>query len=149
MNDRRNWPHGVGIVPDIGRELAIGGARAVQLRHRAQVCGSRWVAPGQHHGTPKYTIPDGCPSATRELAPALRRGKFTTENRLNNKHHKMYRQFSKPPGQFPGEYSREYPRATSVEGDDRRYRGLKIPMGDSLFAAYDPLDIKNAKYLSG
>ena len=83
----------------------------------------------------------------RELVPALRRGKFTTENRPNNKHHKMYRQFSKPPGQLPGEYSREYHRATSVEGDDRRYRGLKIPMGDSLFAAYDPLDIKNAKYL--
>ena len=84
---------------------------------------------------------------TRELVPSLRRGKFTAENRPNNEHHKMYRQFSKPPGQLPGEYSREHPRATSVEGDDRRYRGLKIPMGDSLFAAYDPLDIKNAKYL--
>ena len=58
----------------------------------------------------------------------------------------MYRQFSKPPGQLPGEYSREYPRAISVEGDDRRYRGLEIPMGDNLFAPYDPLDIKNAKY---
>ena len=57
----------------------------------------------------------------------------------NNKHHKMYRQFSKPPGQTPGEYSRDYPRATSVKGDDRRYKGLDIPNGDSLFAAYDPL----------
>ena len=37
--------------------------------------------------------------------------------------------------------------ATSVEGDDRRYEGLKAPMGDSLFAAFDPLDIKEAKYL--
>ena len=34
-----------------------------------------------------------------------------------------------------------------MEGDDRRYEGLKTPMGDSLFAAYDPLDIKEAKYL--
>ena len=42
---------------------------------------------------------------------------------------------------------REHPRASSVEGHDRRYKGLEIPMGDSLFAAYDPLDIKNAKYL--
>ena len=59
----------------------------------------------------------------------------------------MYRQFSKPPGQAPGEYSRDYSRATSVEGDDRRYAGLKAPVGDSLFAAYDPLDLKAAKYL--
>ena len=59
----------------------------------------------------------------------------------------MYRQFSKPPGQAPDEYSRDYSRATSVEGDDRRYAGLKAPVGDSLFAAYDPLDIKAAKYL--
>ena len=83
----------------------------------------------------------------RELIPPLRKGKFTTENKSNNEHHKMYQQFSKPPGQLPGNYSREYPRATSVEGDDRRYKGPEIPMGDSLFAAYDPLDIKNAKYL--
>ena len=34
-----------------------------------------------------------------------------------------------------------------MEGDDRRYAGLKAPVGDSLFAAYDPLDIKDAKYL--
>ena len=70
-----------------------------------------------------------------------------TENKPNNKHHKMYPQFSKPPGQASGEYSRDDPRATSVEGDDKRYAGLKTPMGDSLFAAYDPLDIKAAKNL--
>ena len=34
----------------------------------------------------------------RELVPPLRSGKFTTENRPNNEHHKMYRQFTKPPG---------------------------------------------------
>ena len=83
----------------------------------------------------------------RELTPPARKGKFLAENKPNNKHHKMYRQFSKPPGQAPGEYSRDYPRATSVEGDDRRYEGLKAPVGDSLFGAYDPLDIKEAKYL--
>ena len=83
----------------------------------------------------------------RELVSSLRSSKFTAENRPKNKHQKMYRKFSKPPGQLPGEYSREYRRATSVEGDDRRYRGLEILMGDSLFATYDPLDIKNTKYL--
>ena len=35
-----------------------------------------------------------------------------------------------------------------MEWDDRRYAGLKAPVGDNLFAAYDPLDIKAAKYLT-
>ena len=83
----------------------------------------------------------------RELTPPARKGKFLAENKPNNKHHKMYRQFAKPPGQAPREYSRDYPRATSVEGDDKRYAGLMAPVGDSLFAAYDPLDMKAAKYL--
>ena len=82
-----------------------------------------------------------------ELTPPARKGKFLAENKSNNKHHKLYRQFSKPHGQAPGEYSRDYPRATSVEGDDRRYEGLKAPVGNSLFAVYDLLDIKEAKYL--
>ena len=34
-----------------------------------------------------------------------------------------------------------------MEGDDRRYAGLTAPVGDSLFAAYDPLDMKAANYL--
>ena len=83
----------------------------------------------------------------KELTPPARKGKFLAENKPNNKHHKMYRHFAKPPGQAPSEYSRDYPRATSVKGDDRRYAGLTAPVGDSLFAAYDPLDMKAAKYL--
>ena len=83
----------------------------------------------------------------RELTPPARKGKFLAENKPNNKHHKMYRQFAKPPGQAPGEYSRDYHRATSVEGDDKRYAGLMAPVGDGLFASYDPLDMKAAKYL--
>ena len=83
----------------------------------------------------------------RELTPPARKGKFQTNNKPNSKHHKMYRQFAKPPGQTPGEYSRDYPRATTVDGDDRRYGELKAPVGDGLFAAYDPLDMKAAKYL--
>ena len=58
----------------------------------------------------------------RELTPPLRRSKFMTENRPNNKHHKMHRQFSKPPGQVPGEYSRGYPerpRWKETTGDTR------------------------------
>ena len=83
----------------------------------------------------------------RELTPPARKGKFLVENKPNKKHHKMYRQFDKPPGQAPGEYSRDYPRATSVEGDDKRYAALMATVGDSLFAVYDPLDMKAAKYL--
>ena len=56
----------------------------------------------------------------RELTPRSQRGKFLTENKRNNKHHKMYRQFSKPPSQAPGEYSRDYPRATSAGGGGGR-----------------------------
>ena len=82
----------------------------------------------------------------RELTPPARKGKFQTDSKPNNKHHKMYRQFAIPPGQTPGEYSRDHPRAT-VDGDDRRYGELKAPVGDGLFAAYDPLDMKAAKYL--
>ena len=74
----------------------------------------------------------------RELTPPARKGKFLAENKPNNKHHKMYRQFAKPPGQAPGEYSRDYPREIC------RADGTS---GDSLFAAYDPLDMKAAKYL--
>ena len=74
----------------------------------------------------------------RELTPPARKGKFQTDSKPNNKHHMMYRQFAKPPGQTPGEYSRDYPRATTVDGDDRRYGELKAPVGDGLFAAYDP-----------
>ena len=83
----------------------------------------------------------------RELTPPARRGKFQAENKPYNKHHKMYRQFAKTPGQTPGEYSRDYPRTTTVDGDDKRYGKLKAPIGDGLFAAYDPLDMKAAKYL--
>ena len=38
----------------------------------------------------------------RELTPPARKGKFLAKNKPNNKHHKMYRQFAKPPGQAPG-----------------------------------------------
>ena len=44
----------------------------------------------------------------RELTPPSQRGKFLTENKPNNKHHKKHRHFSEPPGQAPGEYSRDY-----------------------------------------
>ena len=42
---------------------------------------------------------------------------------------------------------RDFYRAILMKEDDRRYKGLDTPNGDSLFAAYDPVDIKNAKYL--
>ena len=71
----------------------------------------------------------------RELIPPSQRDKFLTENKPNSKHHKMYRQFFKPPGQAPGEYSRDYPRATSVEGDNRRYAGLDIKAVKYLIVA--------------
>ena len=40
----------------------------------------------------------------RELTSPVRKGRFLAENKPSNKHHKMDRQFAKPPGQVPGEY---------------------------------------------
>ena len=138
-------PHGVGIVSDIGRGLAIGVARAVQLSYRVRFVDLDGLPQDNTMGTLNTRSLTDVRRRARESVAPLRRDKFTTENRPNNKQ-KMYRQFSKPPEQLPSESLREYPRATSVEGDDRRYRGLEVPMGDSLFAEYDSLDIKNAKY---
>ena len=81
----------------------------------------------------------------RERAPPNRRGKFLVENRLNNRHHRMGMQFAKPPGQTAGEFSRDYHRITPVEGDERRYAHLESSKGDSLFAAYDPQEMKLGK----
>ena len=51
----------------------------------------------------------------------------------------------KAPGKSAGENSRDYPRVSSVEGDERRYAHLESPNGDSLFSAYDPQEIKLGK----
>ena len=77
----------------------------------------------------------------RERAPLNRRGKFLVKNRPNNRHHKMGEQFAKPPGQTAGVYSKDYPRITPAEEDERRYPHLESPKGDSLFAAYDTQEI--------
>ena len=85
----------------------------------------------------------------REGAPPNSKGKFLVENKPNNRHHKMCGQFTIPPGQSAGEYSRDYPRVISVEGDERRYAHLESPKGDSLFAAYDPQEMKLENLHSG
>ena len=69
------------------------------------------------------------------------------EMQPNNKHHKMCRQFMKLPGQSAGEYSMGYLRVSSVEGGEKRYAHLESPRGDSLFAAYDPQEMKLGKIL--
>ena len=146
-DDRWRWSHSDEVVSNTGRGLAVGGtgtfSSAIMLRF-VNLDG----LPQDNTFVPLNTrsLTDARRRA-RELTPPARRGKFLEENKPNNKHHKMYRQFSKSPGEAPGEYSRDYTRATSQEGDDKRYGGLKAPVGDSLFAAYDPLDIKEAKYL--
>ena len=56
----------------------------------------------------------------RELTPPARKNKFLAENKPNNKHHKMYRQFAKPPGQAPvntRETIPERPRWKETPGD--------------------------------
>ena len=82
-----------------------------------------------------------------ERAPTNRKGKLLVENKPNNRHHKMCRQFAKPPRQSAVEYLRDYPRVSWVEGDERRYAHLESPNGDSLFAANDPQEMKLGKIL--
>ena len=48
------------------------------------------------------SLTDVCRRA-RELTPPARKGNFLADNKPNNKHHKMYRQFAKPAGKAPGE----------------------------------------------
>ena len=81
----------------------------------------------------------------RERASPSRKGKFLVEKRPINKQHKMHRQFAKRTGQQAGEYLRDYPRVNSVEGVEKLYTHLESPKGDSLFAAYDPLEMKLEK----
>ena len=83
----------------------------------------------------------------RERAPPNRRGKFLVENRPNNRHHKMGKQFAKPPGQIAGEYSRDYPRITPAEGEERRYAHQESLNGYNLFAAYYPQEMKLGRIL--
>ena len=146
-NDWRRKSHGVAIVSDTRRGLAASRTGAVQLYDYAPTCRLERVASGQYLWTFEHTIFTDVRQRARELTPPARRGKFQAQNKPNNKHHKMYRQFAKPPGQTPGEYSRDYPRTTMVDGDEQRYGKLKAPIGDGLFAAYDPLEMKAAKYL--
>ena len=58
----------------------------------------------------------------RELTPTARKGKFLAENKPNNKHHKMYRQFAKPPGQALGEYSKVIPERPRWKATTRDMR---------------------------
>ena len=146
-DDQWRGSHSVATVSSTGRGLAGSGTGTVQLRDYAQVGGPQGIASGNTFGPLNTRSLADVRRRARELTPPARKGKFLAENKPNNKHHKMYRQFAKPPGQAPGEYSREHPRATSVEGDDKRYAGLMAPVGDSMFAAYDLLDMKAANYL--
>ena len=146
-DDRWRGSHSVTIVSNTGCGLACSGTGTVQLRDYAQVRGLQWIAQDNTLGPLNTRSLTDVRRRARELTPPARKGIFLAENKPNNKHHKLYRQFAKPPGQAPGEFSSNYPRATSVEGDDKRYAGLVTPVSDSLFAAYDPLDMEAAKYL--
>ena len=64
----------------------------------------------------------------RERDPSNRKGTSLVENTPNNRHHKIHRQFAKPPGHSAGQYSRDYPRVSSVEGDEKRYAQLESQM---------------------
>ena len=83
----------------------------------------------------------------RQRVSPNRKGNFLVENKPNNRHQKIYRQFAKPRGQSADEFSKDYPRVSSVEVDEKRYAHLELPEGASLFAAYEPQDMKLGEFL--
>ena len=144
-NDRRRRSHRVAIMSDTRRGLAVSRAGAIQLHDDDPARILKGLPRDNTIGPLNTRSLTDIRRRARELTPPTRKGKFLVDNKPSNKHHKMYRQFDKPPGQTPGEYSRDYPRATTVDGDDRRYMELTAPVGDGLFAAFVPLDMKAAK----
>ena len=52
----------------------------------------------------------------REKARPNRKGKFLVENKPNNRHHKLYRQFAMAPGQSADDCSRNYPPSGQLSG---------------------------------
>ena len=125
-DDEWKWPHPVGIVSNIGRELAVVGTESVQLRYHASVCRPRWIASWHHYGTPEHAIIDGHPLKGYRKNATSPKSKLLTENKPDIKHVKMYRQFSKQPGQSSGKISRYYPKTTRVEENNTRYDRLEI-----------------------
>ena len=49
------------------------------------------------------------------------------------------------PGTVRGRVFEGLPRVSPVEGDEKRYANLESPKGDSLFAAYEPQEMKLGK----
>ena len=80
-----------------------------------------------------------------ELIPPLRKGKFTTEKKPSDEHHKMYRQFSKPLGQLSGEYSRKYPERPRWKGTKG---GIKDWMHRSVIVCLLPMTPSISRMLS-
>ena len=146
-DDRWRGSHSVAIVSNTGVDWLLAGEEQFSSAKTLRYVDLNGLPQDNTFGPLNTRSLTDVRWRARELTPPARKGTFLAENKPNNKLHKMYRQFAKPPGQASGEYSRDYPRATSVEGDDKRYAVLMAPVGDGLFAAYDPLDMKAAKYL--
>ena len=61
-----------------------------------------------------------------EKAQPNQKRKFFSEKKPKHKHHKMFRQFFKPPGKGEDEYSREYPRMNPRGENETRFGHLNL-----------------------
>ena len=74
-----------------------------------------------------------------------RPGRFLTMRAPIGQHVKMFRQVATPPSHVK---DRTYPKQRCQDGDVQRYGGLKaIKKDETIFAAYDKAEIRNAKIM--
>ena len=74
-----------------------------------------------------------------------RRGSFINKRDPNGQHVKMFKQVRTPPAHVREE--RTYPKVVEQEGDKGRYEDLKFNFDDSIFSAYDKVEIRKAKIM--
>ena len=73
-----------------------------------------------------------------------RPGRFLTTRALIGQHMKMFKQRWAPPSHVQ---ERAYPKQVFQEGDVERYGELKIRMDETIFAAYDKVEMRKTKIL--
>ena len=71
----------------------------------------------------------------REVRP----GRFLTTRASIGQHAKMFKQVGAPPSHVK---ERAYPKKIAQEGDVERYRELKFRMDETIYAAYDKVEMR-------
>ena len=71
-------------------------------------------------------------------------GRFLTTRTPIGQHVKMFKQIQAPPAYVK---QRTYPKSVAQEGDDERCAGLRFRKDETIFAAYDNVEMRKSKIL--